>query len=164
MREPENAQGPDSREHRNHREDQDDREDQDHPGQDPRQEQRLQEEQGLQQEQGDHEEHDYRGEALVLAEEREIAVDVVLRGYFEPIDGRFHWYGRLRPNDEITDMAASRKVPVVLRTPVGEAVGSLSEPDPWGRYRVLGIGRPPFPVDASLEEMASSSAGSVSTG
>lgn len=96
-----------------------------------------------------HEEHDYSGEALVLTEHREIAVEVVLRGYFEPIDGRYHWYGRLRPNDEITELAASRKVQVVLRTPAGEAVGTLSEPDPWGRYRVLGVGRPPFPVDTS---------------
>lgn len=99
-----------------------------------------------------HEEHDYSGEALVLTEHREIAVEVVLRGYFEPIDGRYHWYGRLRPNDEITELAASRKVQVVLRTPAGEAVGTLSEPDPWDRYRVLGVGRPPFLIDTSLTD------------
>ena len=96
-----------------------------------------------------HEDDDYRGTAAVLTGDREIDVRVVLRGHFQPIDGRYHWYGRLRPNDEITELAASRKVPVVLRTPAGEAVGTLSEPDPWGRYRVLGVGRPPFTVDTS---------------
>jgi hypothetical protein len=33
---------------------------------------------------------------------------------------------------------------VLLRTTEGEAIGTLSAPDPWGRYRISGLGRPPF--------------------
>ena len=71
-----------------------------------------------------------------------ITVAVTLRGRFEPIDGRYHWYGRLAP-----DEALSRWQPgttVVLTTPGGSATGRLSDLDPWGRYRISGTGRPPF--------------------
>ncbi|GAA4841659.1 DUF4873 domain-containing protein [Saccharopolyspora rosea] len=94
----------------------------------------------------DHDEDDYRGRATVSTEDREISVDVVLRGHFQPIDGRFHWYGRVAAHDEVRELADGRKKDVVLRTPQGEAVGTLSDPDPWGRYRITGVGRPPFPV------------------
>ena len=62
-----------------------------------------------------------------------------LRGHFEPIDGRFHWWGRLAADDTFTPGAT-----VTLTTPHGTATGRLSDPDPWGRLRVTGTGRPPF--------------------
>lgn len=99
----------------------------------------------------DHDEDDYRGPATVVAEDREIAVDVVLRGHFQPIDGKFHWYGRLAAQQEVADFAARRKKDVVLRTRIGEAAGTLSDPDPWGRYRITGTGRPPFPIPTELD-------------
>ncbi|GAA4612903.1 DUF4873 domain-containing protein [Saccharopolyspora hordei] len=92
-------------------------------------------------------EDDYRGPATLHAEDREIAVEVVLRGHFQPIDGRFHWYGRVAAHDEVAELAAHRATSVLLRTPGGEARGTLSDPDPWGRYRITGTGRPPFPTD-----------------
>jgi hypothetical protein len=33
-----------------------------------------------------------------------------------------------------------------LRTPLGEAIALLNDIDIWGRYRVTGIGTPPFPT------------------
>jgi hypothetical protein len=33
---------------------------------------------------------------------------------------------------------------VVLRTAHGSAEGRLSDVDPWGRFRIAGVGRPPF--------------------
>jgi hypothetical protein len=69
-------------------------------------------------------------------------VEVRLRGYFQPIDGRFHWWGRIG-----TDPALEAYIPgstVSLETPHGTAEGRLSDVDPWGRYRISGIGRPPF--------------------
>ncbi|MCI2417754.1 DUF4873 domain-containing protein [Saccharopolyspora sp. K220] len=98
----------------------------------------------------DHDEDDYRGPATIRAADREIPVEVVLRGHFQPIDGRFHWYGRLAAQRSVDEFAAHCKKDVVLRTPSGEAIGTLSDPDPWGRYRITGTGRPPFPIPTEL--------------
>ena len=71
-----------------------------------------------------------------------VPVRVALRGAFQPIDGRFHWYGRIAATDLLPDSLSGREV--VLRTSYGEGVGRLSDVDPWGRHRISGIGRPPF--------------------
>lgn len=70
------------------------------------------------------------------------AVRVTLRGRFEPLDGSFHWYGRIAA----TDLADGHRngAEVRLRTPHGEAAGRLSDLDPWNRFRITGRGRPPF--------------------
>ena len=70
-------------------------------------------------------------------------VTVRLRGHFEPIDGRFHWWGRVGA-DEALDAEHSPGAEVRLATPHGEATGKLTDVDPWGRFRVSGTGRPPF--------------------
>lgn len=94
----------------------------------------------------EHDEDEYRGPAVVFTAEQEVHVDVVLRGHFQPIDGRYHWYGRVAAAEGVDRIAAGRKAQVVLRTPKGEAAGTLSDPDPWNRYRITGVGRPPYPV------------------
>ena len=87
----------------------------------------------------------YDGPARLVLGDTELAVEVRLRGQFQPIDGRYHWYGRLAASPAVDDLVASRTT-LVLRTPYGEGVARLTDPDPWGRYRVSGTGRPPFPV------------------
>ncbi len=67
---------------------------------------------------------------------------VRLRGHFEPIDGRFHWYGRITTTPPVEAHTSGSTVTLV--TPYGEAQGRLSDVDPWGRFRVSGTGRPPF--------------------
>ncbi|KAA2264089.1 DUF4873 domain-containing protein [Solihabitans fulvus] len=95
-------------------------------------------------------EHDaeegYEGPANLVTETGDIPVDVLLRGYFQPIDGRYHWYGRITAKDEVTALAQAGTRSVLLRTPQGEATGTLSDPDPWQRYRVAGTSTPPFTV------------------
>jgi hypothetical protein len=90
---------------------------------------------------------EYAGPATVAtgptAEDAEVAVEVNLRGHFEPLDGRFHWYGRIDANEELAANVASGDT-VVLTTPNGSAAGRLSDVDPWGRFRITGTGRPPF--------------------
>jgi hypothetical protein len=88
----------------------------------------------------------YDGRATLVIDERELAVDVRLRGHFQPIDGRYHWYGRLHANTELDELVGGRKRTAVLRTPEGEATGEVSDPDPWRRYRITGVSTPPFPV------------------
>jgi hypothetical protein len=69
-------------------------------------------------------------------------VEVQLRGQFQPIDGRFHWWGRIAA-DAAVDVHTSGAT-VTLETPHGTAEGRLSDVDPWGRLRIAGTGRPPF--------------------
>ena len=95
---------------------------------------------------------EYDGPAVVTALQPEVSrlestgdaveVEVTLRGHFEPLDGRFHWYGRLAAHDELSRWQPGATV--VLRTPHGSAPGKLSDVDPWGRFRISGTGRPPF--------------------
>jgi hypothetical protein len=94
----------------------------------------------------------YRGPATVLFEDRAIEVQAVLSGGFEPVEGRYQWYGRLT-GPELADLIGTGRLAAVLRTPAGEAPGELSEPDLWGRYRVSGTSSPPFTVATTLAEV-----------
>ena len=67
-------------------------------------------------------------------------VDVRLRGHFEPIDGHFHWWGRVAADDALAEQTSGAEVTLV--TPYGEATGRLTDVDPWGRFRVSGTGKP----------------------
>lgn len=99
----------------------------------------------------------YQGEATLLLDGAELPVTVTLRGNFEPVDGRYHWYGRIQADAGVTDKAAGRKPTATLRTPHGSAEGVLSDPDTWGRYRISGTSRPPFAVPVSLEDLPAGS-------
>ncbi len=99
--------------------------------------------------------HEYDGPAQVLPEgtgstqstdSAGIEVQIHLRGTFQPIDGRFHWWGRVAQHDAVDTLVDTGTTQVVLRTPHGAAPGRLSDRDVWGRYRVAGTGRPPFPL------------------
>lgn len=84
--------------------------------------------------------HAYDGPAGLGSEDRNLEVEVALRGVFQPIDGHFHWYGRI--SGSFDDLRNGQTVTIV--TPHGRAEGRLTDVDPWGRYRISGVGRPPF--------------------
>ena len=84
----------------------------------------------------------YDGPASVLVDGAEHPVAVTLRGAFQPVDGLFHWYGRITDPAPLPGVRSGAAV--TLRTAVGEAPAKLSDEDPWGRLRVTGTGRPPF--------------------
>jgi len=90
---------------------------------------------------------EYAGPATVSVGDdggaQDIPVEVDLRGRFEPLDGKFHWYGRIAANDTLTERVRPGAT-VTVRTPHGSAEARLSDVDPWGRFRVSGTGRPPF--------------------
>ncbi|MFC5287340.1 DUF4873 domain-containing protein [Actinokineospora guangxiensis] len=98
-----------------------------------------------------HDEDGYTGQATLVVGERELPVQVELRGHFQPIDGYYRWYGRLQADPAVSELAGGRKTKAVLRTPGGEAPGELSDPDPWDRYRIMGTSRPPFAVQTTLD-------------
>ena len=99
----------------------------------------------------------YTGPATLVLDGVELTVTVTLRGNFEPVDGRYHWYGRIQPHESLTAAAAGRKPTASLRTPFGSAEGLLSDPDTWGRYRITGTSRPPFTVPVRLEDLPAGS-------
>lgn len=88
---------------------------------------------------------DYLGAAEFSFENQTLTGQVQLRGHFEPIDGKFHWYGRIATNSEVNNLPAGSQVEI--RTPDGSALGKLTDKDPWGRYRITGTGSPPFLVE-----------------
>ena len=67
---------------------------------------------------------------------------VRLRGCFQPIDGHFHWWGRIAADPALETHSSGSSV--TLETPYGVAQGRLSDVDPWGRFRISGTGTPPF--------------------
>jgi len=97
----------------------------------------------------------YTGPATLTLDGTSLTVEVTLRGNFEPVDGRYHWYGRVQADPALS--VGARKPGVVLRTPFGEAAGTLSDPDPWGRYRITGTSRPPFEVPMTLADLPAGS-------
>lgn len=87
---------------------------------------------------------EYAGQAQVIGEDdTAIEVGVLLRGHFQPIDGRFHWYGRIAADETLTTTYRAGTT-LALRTPHGTAVGKIADVDPWGRFRITGVGAPPF--------------------
>lgn len=84
----------------------------------------------------------YEGLALVTCGDVEAEVPVRLRGRFDPIDGRFHWYGRLQAGSPLDRVRPGSRARVA--TSHGTAAGRLTDVDTWGRLRVSGVGRPPF--------------------
>ncbi|PRY46855.1 DUF4873 domain-containing protein [Umezawaea tangerina] len=89
-------------------------------------------------------EEGYTGPADLVFPTETIPVEVDLRGFFQPIDGRYHWYGRVAANEQVSTLVEAGTRGAVLRTPTGEAKATLTDPDPWQRYRVDGVSTPPF--------------------
>ena len=86
----------------------------------------------------------YAGPAsLAAADDAALEVEVDLRGHVDPNDGRFHWYGRIAAD---ATLAATHRpgTTLALRTPHGMAAGTIADVDPWGRFRITGLGTPPF--------------------
>lgn len=75
-------------------------------------------------------------------------VTVHLDGHLEPLDGKYHWYGRIQ-----------RSAAVVAAKDAGGTAGTLvigagapaelrlAEYDAWGHVQVNGIGAPPYALD-----------------
>ena len=99
----------------------------------------------------DHDEG-YRGPATLSVDGRDLPVQLTLAARHEPQDGRLHWFGRAA-----FDAAADPELHRALIAPtsrielrVGDehrAAARIGDVDPWGRYRVTGLGTPPFPLD-----------------
>jgi hypothetical protein len=92
----------------------------------------------------------YDGAAELIDGDDVVAVTVSLRGHFDPITGRYAWYGRVEAGPEVAGLVEHGARTVTLRTPHGEAQTALSDVDPWGRPRVEGFGAAPIEVMTDL--------------
>jgi Domain of unknown function (DUF4873) len=86
----------------------------------------------------------YAGPAELAIGAQKFDVLLELRGQFQPIDGRYHWYGRVSHHDGIDTLLAGGRAAGTVSTPHGQAPCELSDPDAWGRYRITGFSAPPF--------------------
>jgi hypothetical protein len=93
----------------------------------------------------EHEHEDgYTGPAVLTVDGQDVPVHAQLDTRHEPHDGRLHWFGRVRVDGEGRDIHSG---PVELRTETGRAEARIGDVDPWGRYRLTGVGTPPFRID-----------------
>jgi hypothetical protein len=91
----------------------------------------------------DHDEG-YTGPAVLTVDGRDVPVHAQLDARHEPHDGRLHWFGRIRADEEHREIPGGT---AELRTETGRAETRIGEVDPWGRYRVTGVGAPPFRIE-----------------
>jgi hypothetical protein len=90
----------------------------------------------------------YTGPATLAAAGAELPVRVRLSGRVEPVDGRYHWAGRIEPQDAVTRLARAG-APATLRIGGGAPVAvRLGDVDPWGAVRVTATSPPPWPDDS----------------
>lgn len=82
----------------------------------------------------------YQGPAHV----GELPVVVHLSGRWEPVDGRYHWGGRIEPFDQVAALVRAGRREVSLRIGERSAAARLAEIDPWGGVRITGVGSPPW--------------------
>ena len=88
----------------------------------------------------------YSGPARLTIGQAEFDIQVELRGHFEPIDGRYHWYGRIAQCEALATALRGVKAAGVIQTALRSGPCEVAEPDTWGRYRITGYSTPPFPV------------------
>lgn len=90
----------------------------------------------------------YTGPATLTVDGRDVAVHAILDARHEPQDGRLHWFGRVVPAEpagvELRTALTAPGSHVELRTDGGRARACIGDLDPWGRYRVTGVGALPY--------------------
>jgi hypothetical protein len=89
---------------------------------------------------------EYRGPGVLTSGDLTVAVEVFLNGHIEPLDGLYHWYGRV-VGDGVDAAKGRNRTPLFLTIGDGpEVPAALAERDPWGHFRIAGVGTPPFPL------------------
>jgi cation diffusion facilitator CzcD-associated flavoprotein CzcO len=88
----------------------------------------------------------YTGPATLVAAGSPIPVEVRLSGRVEPVDGRYHWAGRIAPHGAVSRLVRAGTRSATLRIGDGAPVAvRLGDVDPWGAVRVQATSPPPWP-------------------
>jgi hypothetical protein len=70
-----------------------------------------------------------------------------VRGYFEPLDGHYHWAG-IAFGESVRALKDARATDVLVAVDGRDAVPArLTETTPWGTVRITGVGQPPYRLD-----------------
>jgi hypothetical protein len=87
----------------------------------------------------------YAGAAVLRADGVEVSVTIEVAGRVEPVDGRYHWGGRVAPAPEVAALVRGGKRAAELGLPGAPPVPArLGDVDPWGGVRITGVGTPPW--------------------
>jgi hypothetical protein len=87
----------------------------------------------------------YAGAAVLRADGVEVSVTIEVAGRVEPVDGRYHWGGRVAPAPEVAALVRGGKRAAELGLPGTPPVPArLGDVDPWGGVRITGVGTPPW--------------------
>jgi hypothetical protein len=74
-----------------------------------------------------------------------IPVRIALSGHVDPLDGHYHWGGRVDPDVRVVGLLRDGKRDVTVQ--VGDLAplpARLTEADPWGGVLVAATGKPPW--------------------
>lgn len=89
----------------------------------------------------------YDGPVVIAHDSEQIATRMRVQGYFDPLDGHFHWAG-IAFGDQVRALKDARVGAVEVAVGGGEAVPArLAEITPWGTVRITGVGQPPYPLE-----------------
>jgi Domain of unknown function (DUF4873) len=87
----------------------------------------------------------YDGRATVHIGDDGRDTHVRLTGHFDPIDGQYHWQGMI-----LDQLPGTEKLPQPATLTIGNrsAAARITERTSQGGYSVVGVGMPPFALDA----------------
>jgi hypothetical protein len=95
----------------------------------------------------------YTGPAVLTVDGESIDIVVQLYGRFQPLDGRYHWYGRLAGDAAVSHRIGSQARTIALSIGESTVSAQVGDPDLWGRYRIEGMGLPPFRIALELTDV-----------
>jgi hypothetical protein len=89
----------------------------------------------------------YDGTAIIEHDIEDVACRIRVRGYFEPLDGHYHWAG-IAFGESVRALKDARATDVLIAVDGRDAVPArLTETTPWGTVRITGVGQPPYRLD-----------------
>ncbi|HJR89296.1 MAG TPA: DUF4873 domain-containing protein [Aeromicrobium sp.] len=90
----------------------------------------------------------FSGRATLTVGDQVVDVTVHVDGHLEPLDGRYHWYGRIERSAAVAAIKdAGATFGVLSIDGAATAELRLAEYDPWGHVQVNGVGAPPYPME-----------------
>jgi len=87
----------------------------------------------------------YSGAATLRGDGVEIPVRIALSGHVDPLDGHYHWGGRVEPDARVVGLLRDGRRDVTLEVDGFSSLPArLMEADPWGGVVVAAKGKPPW--------------------